>query len=138
MWEYEYAAETTASPEAIWRIWADVETWGEWNPDIEKIELDGPFAVGSVIAMTPVGQEVVRLRLASVKENEQFVDEAEIGGATFRTMHRLDDIGENRVRVTYRMEITGHSADELGPQLGPVITADFPETVAALISRAES
>ena len=138
MWEYEYAAETTASREAIWRTWADVETWGEWNPDIEKIELDGPFAVGSVIAMTPVGQEVVRLRLASVKEDEQFVDEAEIGGATFRTMHRIDDVGDNRVRVTYRMEITGPAADELGPQLGPVITADFPETVAALISRAES
>jgi uncharacterized protein YndB with AHSA1/START domain len=136
MWEYEHAADTNASREAIWRCWENVETWDEWNQDIEKIEIDGPFAEGSTITMMPAGQDAVRLRLASVEENEQFVDEAEIGGATFRTTHRLDDVGDGRVRVTYRMEITGPAADQLGPELGPAITSDFPETVAALIARA--
>ena len=138
MWEYEYAAETSASPEAIWRLWADVETWREWNADIETVELQGPFAEGSTIAMTPVGQETVYLRLAEVRENELFVDEAEIGGATLRTTHRLDPLGDGRLRVSYRMEITGPAADELGPELGPAITSDFPDTVASLIARAES
>lgn len=138
MWEYEYAAETTASREAIWHLWTDVARWGDWNGDIEAVELQGPFAEGSVIAMTPVGQETVRLRLAAVRENELFVDEAEFGGVAVRTTHRLDQRGEGRVRVSYRMEITGPTADELGPELGPAITADFPDTVASLIARAES
>jgi hypothetical protein len=30
------------------------------------------------------------------------------------------------------MEITGDGADEAGPQIGPGITADWPETMAAL------
>lgn len=138
MWEYEHTAETTASRERIWRLWADVETWGGWNRDIAAVELRGPFAEGSTIAMTPVGQDTVSLRLADVRENELFVDEAEIGGVTLRTTHRLDRLGDDRVRVTYRTEITGLAADELGPELGPAITADFPDTVASLIERAES
>ncbi|MFJ7589188.1 hypothetical protein ACIQZO_17755 [Streptomyces sp. NPDC097617] len=37
-----------------------------------------------------------------------------------------------RIRVVYRMEITGSGADEVGPQIGPGITADWPETMASL------
>jgi hypothetical protein len=36
-------------------------------------------------------------------------------------------------RIIYRTEITGQA----GPQLGPAITADFPEILAALAKRAE-
>ena len=38
------------------------------------------------------------------------------------------------VRVTYRTEISGPD----GAELGPMITADFPETMAALVARAQS
>jgi hypothetical protein len=34
------------------------------------------------------------------------------------------------------MEITGPAADTVGPDLGPKISADFPETLAALVERA--
>jgi hypothetical protein len=35
------------------------------------------------------------------------------------------------------MEITGPAADTLGPQIGPEISADFPQTLASLAERAE-
>jgi hypothetical protein len=40
-------------------------------------------------------------------------------------------------RVTYGMEITGSAADTLGPQIGPEISGDFPQVLAALVERAE-
>src|SRR3954463_13270148 len=64
MWTTEHAIETTATLEAIWEIWADVPHWGEWNPDIERIEISGAFEAGSTITMTPGGQEAIELRLA--------------------------------------------------------------------------
>jgi len=64
MWVTEHSVETTAPPEAIWRQWSDVDRWPEWNGDIERIEVDGPFAVGSRIRMVPVGDEPVELRIA--------------------------------------------------------------------------
>jgi hypothetical protein len=53
MWTIEHGIETTASPQAIWSLWSEVATWPDWNGDIARIEISGPFAVGSTIAMTP-------------------------------------------------------------------------------------
>jgi Polyketide cyclase / dehydrase and lipid transport len=129
VWSYEHSLETTAAPERIWQTWADVPGWASWNPDIEQVSIEGPFAVGSEIAM-----DAVRLRLTDVRENERFVDEALVGESTVRTLHRLDRLGDGRVRVTYRTEISGPD----GAELGPMITADFPETMAALVARSQS
>jgi hypothetical protein len=137
MWTTEHTIETTASPEAIWRLWSDVATWPEWNEDIEKIEISGPFAVGSTIAMTPKGQDTVELRIAEASESHLFIDEAEFPDVVVRTVHRIDPLGGDRSKVTYRMEISGPAADTVGPELGPQISSDFPETLSGLVERAE-
>ena len=136
MWSREHSIETTASPESIWRLWADVATWPEWNADIQRIEIFGQFAIGSTIAMTPVDQDTVELRIAEASEPTLFVDEADLGDVVVRTVHRADRHETGRTTVTYRMEISGPAADSVGPELGPKISGDFPETLAALIERA--
>jgi hypothetical protein len=138
MWEYENSIESSATPQAIWRLWADVENWGAWNGEIEKIEINGPFAAGTQILMTPPGDDPIPLVIAEAVENERFVDEARFGDLLLRTTHRIDPIGQDRIRVVYRMEITGEGADEAGPEIGPGITADWPETMAALVKMAGS
>ncbi len=133
MWSYEHAAESDVTAEAVWEAWADVERWGEWNADIERIEIDGPFAVGATITMTPRGGDAVSLRVAEATPGSVFVDEAELGGAVVTTTHLVEPVGEGRVRITYRTEISGPAAAEVGPDLGAAITGDFPETIAALV-----
>ena len=133
MWTTEHSIETTATPEAIWRSWAEVSRWPEWNGDIERIELTGPFAAGSTIAMMPPGQETVSLRITEAVEPELFVDEADLGGTVIRTIHRVERLGGDSVRIVYRMEASGPAADALGP----AISADFPETLAALAAHAQ-
>ena len=136
MWTTEHSIETTAAPEAIWGLWAEVAGWPDWNADVERAELSGPFAAGSTITMTPHGQEPIELRIAEAVEPELFVDEADLGDVVVRTIHRIEQL-EGRTRVVYRMEITGPEADTLGPQIGPDISADFPQVLAALVKRAE-
>jgi NADPH-dependent 2,4-dienoyl-CoA reductase/sulfur reductase-like enzyme len=138
MWANEHSVETSAAPEQIWRLWADVAGWLEWNGDIERIELIGPFAAGSRILMTPIGDEPVELRITEAVEPDRFVDEADMGEIVVRTVHEARRIDPGRALVTYRMEITGPAADTLGPQIGPEISGDFPETLSALVARAES
>lgn len=137
MWTTEQSIETTASPEAIWRLWSDVATWPDWNHDIEKIEISGPFAVGSTIAMTPIGQDTVELHIAEVFESRLFIDEADLGDAVVRTVHRIDPIGDDRRKITYRMEISGPAADIIGPEVGPQISSDFPATLSGLVEQAK-
>jgi hypothetical protein len=138
MWAAEHSIETCALPEQVWRLWADVDGWPEWNRDIERIELHGSFAAGGRIVMTPIGQEAIELRIAEALEPVLFVDEANLDHVVIRTTHRVERVRNERSRVTYRMEIDGPAADTLGPQLGPAISADFPETLAALVARAEA
>jgi hypothetical protein len=137
MWSSQHRIETSAAPEQIWQLWADVPGWTEWNADIERIELVGPFAAGSRILMTPSGQERIELRIAEAAEPEFFVDEADLGEVVVRTTHRVRRFAGDRSNITYRMEITGPQADTLGPQIGPEISGDFPQTLAALVERAE-
>ncbi len=137
MWSNEQSIETTASPEAIWQLWSDVTGWPEWNADIAHIEISGPFATGSMITMTPAGQDAVELRITEAVEPDLFVDEADLGDVVVRTIHRVEPAEGARSRVVYRMEITGPAADSVGPELGPQISGDFPETLAALVERAE-
>jgi uncharacterized protein YndB with AHSA1/START domain len=138
MWSYEHSVLTVAAPEAVWRLWADVAGWRAWNADIDGIEVSGPFEVGSEIVMNPAGEHPVRLRLTEVDAPRLFVDEADLGDLLVRTTHRIDAVDAERRRVTYRTEITGSAADELGTQVGPAITADFPDTIGALVRLAES
>jgi uncharacterized protein YndB with AHSA1/START domain len=138
MWEYEHSAETTASPEILWRLWSSIEQWPQWNAGIEKIEVDGPFAVGTTFSMTSPGDdEPIRMRLTEVVPGEFFTDEMDAGDFLVRTVHALRPSAPGRTRVVYRTEISGPAAARVGPQLGPAITADFPDVVTALVRLAE-
>jgi hypothetical protein len=88
--------------------------------------------------MTPRGQDPFELRIAEAAKPELFVDEADLGEIVVRTTHRAERIDRERTRITYRMEISGPAAETLGPQIGPEISGDFPQVLAALIERAES
>jgi len=138
MWTNEQRIETSAAPEQIWRLWADVAGWPAWNEDIERVELIGPFSAGSRIVMTPVGDAPIDLRIAEAVEPQLFVDEAELGEIVVRTTHRVERLEDARACVIYRMEIMGPAADSLGPEIGPAISADFPQTLAALVELAEA
>jgi hypothetical protein len=136
MWEYEYRLETSAAPDALWRHWADMASWPQWNDGIETIAVDGPFEAGAVFTMTPPGDEPIRMRLVEIEPGESFTDEMDAGDFVVRTEHRLEPGAAGQTRIVYRTEITGAAAGQVGPELGPKLTADFPEVVAALARRA--
>jgi hypothetical protein len=132
MWMTEHSIETDVPLDAIWRAWAEVARWPEWNADIERIELIGPFETGSTIAMTPHGQAPVKLRLADVVEGERFVDEAQVAQTVIRTTHQIEPLDNGAARILYRLEASGPSADAIGP----AISADFDDTLRALVEHA--
>lgn len=132
MWDYEYALQTPATPEAVWRRWSDVAGWPAWNDGIETIVVDGPFAAGTSFTMTPPGDEPITMRLTEIVPGERFTDEMDAGDFVVTTVHSLTPLAAGGTRIAYRTEITGPAADEVGPSLGPAITADFPEVLAKL------
>ena len=60
-----------------------------------------------------------------VVENDVFVDETVVGETRVLVTHRIERLGPERTRITYAAEVSGPGAEELGP----LVTADFPEEV---------
>jgi hypothetical protein len=81
--------------------------------------------------------DVIRMTLSEVVAGERFVDVMDGGDFVVRTEHRLEPVAGGWTRVVYRTEISGEAADVVGPELGPAITADFPDVLDALVRRAE-
>ncbi|MFI5912243.1 SRPBCC family protein [Dactylosporangium sp. NPDC051541] len=138
MWAYQHSVETTAAPEVLWRHWSAVAQWPEWNAGVARISIDGPFEAGTSFTMTPPGEEPLRMRLTEVVPGKLFTDELDAGEFVVRTVHSLEPGAAGTTRVVYRTEISGPAADAVGPQVGPAITADFPDVLAALVRLAES
>jgi hypothetical protein len=57
---------------------------------------------------------------------------------SLRFSHRLEPLQSGGTKVIHRLEITGPAAESVAPKLGPTITDDFPEAMAALLARASS
>ncbi len=137
MWDCEHTIETSAPPAVLWSLFENVAGWKGWNPGIESIELRGPFQAGTEILMTPPGGDPILLRLTEVRKPEVFIDVAMFGELMIRTAHRLAPLADGKTLVTYAMQITGPGSDTIGAELGPRISGDFPEVLAALAALAE-
>jgi uncharacterized protein YndB with AHSA1/START domain len=138
MWVHEHTAESAASPQAVWRVLRDLDRWGTWDTSLEWVRLHGPFQVGSEVTMKPIGQDPITSVIVEAAENRVYADETAFGGVTLRFSHTLEPLDGGGTRVTHRLEITGPEADQVGPELGPAITEDFPQAMAALLARAGS
>ena len=133
VWECEHEIEVNAGPEVVWRIFQNLAEWPKWNAGIARIEVDGPFVAGTRFRMTlPDGPELTT-RLVEVRENVGFVDETRLEDLRVFVDHQIQPLPAGRSRVKYSLEAFGPSCDEMGP----IISADFPEVLKALAALAE-
>ncbi len=135
MWTTEYTAETSLSPGTVWAALRDLHTGELTYEGADTFELHGPFAVGTELTLTPVGQDSFHSTIVDLVENETYADRTEFGDLVLTFRHTLTPIASG-TRVTHRLEIDGESADQVGPELGPQISDDFPESMAALFEQA--
>jgi hypothetical protein len=140
MWQTEYTAESPAGPDAVWRLMADVTSWPRWNKAVEYVELDGPFAAGTIGRLTPPGQEPLPFRVVQARREEGYVSETDIADTvTLRAensiVSRPDGAG---CQVVLRVCLVGPAADYFGQSFGPAIAAGLPATGAALVAESQS
>lgn len=101
----------------------------------EFVTRDGPFTAGATGTMKFRGQEALGYTLTEVEPLRMFVDETPVGDLVVRVSHLLEPLPSGRLRITYAAEIDG--PPEAAAQVGPMITADFPDTIASLVAIAE-
>ncbi|WP_426593546.1 polyketide cyclase [Cellulomonas sp. McL0617] len=137
MWIAEHTAETDLPRENVWAALADLHRGALTYEGADSFELRGPFAVGTTVAVTPVGQDTFESRIVDLVEPATYADATTFGDLTLLFRHTLVEV-DGGTRVTHRLEIDGPSADEVGPELGPQISDDFGTSMQALFDAARA
>jgi hypothetical protein len=133
-YEYEHSLATSAFPDAILALWSDPVTWPTWDTSVSKVDMNGPFSIGSTGTLHLIGQDPVSFTITAIDETG-FTDETPIPGGVLRFIHVVQP-RDGGALVTHRVQI--EDAAELAAHLGPAVTEDLPEAMAALVARAAS
>ena len=128
----ERRVTTSADPAAVWAVWSDPATWPGWDPAVLDVRLDGPFAQGTTGTMVLTGQIEVPVVLDVVEPGSRYLDRLTLGELVIRIDHVVRPI-DGGAEVTVTTTIEGPGADDLGP----MVTADAPRALEALIATAE-
>ncbi|HKV69361.1 MAG TPA: SRPBCC family protein, partial [Gaiellales bacterium] len=126
MWKTEHTHDSSATPEAVFALWADVDGWPSWDASLIATTLDGPFAAGTTGTLHPLGMlEPIAFTLTAVEDGAGFADETRLGPLVLRFSHRVEPRpGGSRIVVS--IEADGPDAG----QVGPAVAEDLPESVA--------
>ncbi len=128
---YAHSVETDVSAGAVWALYEDVSSWPSWDGQAELVTRDGPFAAGASGTMKFAGQDPLPYTLIKVEPLREFIDETPLGEIVVRVSHQLTALPAGRLRVTHPVQIDGPEAK--AQHFGPMITADFPATMASLV-----
>jgi hypothetical protein len=129
--------QTRASTGAIWRIWSDPSTWHEWNPNVQRMEMSGPFANGTTgIMHTNAGQHH-RVRLTNVQPGRSFDLETSVIPLThFRFHCEVVPSGAGST-IGQSLSVSGPLAFVFSPLAGNRIAASFEPLLKGLADQAE-
>ena len=105
-WRYAHTITASIEPEKIWAAYADVATWPIWDTELETCRLEGPFAVGSRVPLTPKGGREVIGTLTICEPNKRFVDVTKLPLATLTFDHVLEPTPAG-LKITHTVVISG-------------------------------
>jgi hypothetical protein len=130
--EHEQTVTTTASPADVWALWSDPGCWHSWDPAVQQVAFEGHFGEGAAGTMVLTGGIEAPFVLEIVEPRKRYVDRLTLGDLVVEIDHevRAADAG---AEITVLTRVHGVGADEVGP----MVTADTPVALEALVRMAE-
>ncbi len=107
MWSVEHTTHSSASPEAVWQVWADVAEWPRWNPTIKDVSFDAALAEGTTGRLKPAKGPRSKVVLREVRPVAGFVVVSGLPGARMRIEHEVAEAPEGGSQVTERAVLAG-------------------------------
>jgi uncharacterized protein YndB with AHSA1/START domain len=138
MWKTEHTEVTTASPEAVWRVVADVAHWPTWNPGYTAASLDGPPDTGTAGTVTLPNGMRRHFRVFDARPAATLVIGGNALGVRQRFIHQIEPLGDGRAKVTMAATMDGLLSPVFARLFGKIIAGYNPTAVRQLIAKAEA
>jgi hypothetical protein len=91
----EVKCKTSASREAIWKIWTDVENWKAWDKDIEYSCLSGDFKVGTIGTLKSAGSPKTKFTITECVYLKKFANESKLPLCKIKFIHLIEESGKD-------------------------------------------
>ena len=136
--EYGTSVETSAAREKVWRIWSDMSTWGDWNPNVATMDWQGGFASGTTGVMNTKAGQHHKMELVDVEPGRSFaLLTSVVPGTKFRFNCRIEPAG-GKTRISQTVEVGGPLGPVMGGMLGPQVSKEFGTLLGNLARKSES
>jgi len=140
--QFSNTIETTASADAIWALWSNVEQWPTWDFELQRAWLEGPFEKGAVGYFEPKKGAKSRFVISQLTSHEQ----AEQRSYTFTVqlplcqLHMRHYFGGSVESLTFTHEVSfqGSSAFLFNWLVGKRLRTVVPQLMQAIKTLAES
>lgn len=133
----KHTVETTATPAQIWRVWEDVETWKDWDHEIEFSRLNGPFKAGTTGCLKMRKSPIFKTQITQVEPLRRYVFEAKLFFARSVSISIIDQIVD-KTYVTLQNEIRGPLAFLYALLIGRGIKEKTPNEMQQMLKKASN
>lgn len=138
LWKVQASIESTASVQAVWKLWTDVSSWPSWDNELEWSTLQGPFVSGAEGSLKPKGWSATKFTLVDVQENKQFSTISSLPFTIMRFDHTVHPIDATHVLITHKATITGLLAPILYFSMRKTLERGLSNAVIQLAALAEA
>ncbi len=131
---FSHTLETNA-PEEVWRRWLEVETWHEWDTEIESATLNSEFKLGAKGTLTPRTGPKTSFTVTELIPEQDYTFTTNLPLAK---LHVRRYFSKTRTAFTHEVSFTGTLAPLFGFLLGRRFQKVLPEVMVNLRELAET
>ena len=133
----EASMETSAAPAAVWRVWADVNAWPQWNPDMKASRLNGPLKLGATGMIDTRSGGKHDVVVTHFEDGRSFELESTALPGTKMAIRATVAPSGSGSRITQGFEPRGLLAPIVGPMMGGQILKTFNSVLGGLKQKVE-
>src|SRR5947209_954573 len=134
----EASLDTKATPADVWRVWSDVNTWPEWNPDMKQSRLDGPLRLGTTGMINTRSGGKHDVVVTHFEDGRSFELESTAMPMTKMAIRATVAPIDGGTRISQAFEPRGLLAPIVGPVMCGMILKTFSKVLAGLAQKVES
>lgn len=108
--EVKHSIQVKVPRHVVWSFWSDPSNWA-LDPGIESVEMDGPFAPGTV-GRTKTRDGTTRWTISKVEAGKSAVIELNVGDTHSRIAWTFSEASGQVTSVTQKMTFQGPQAEE--------------------------
>ncbi len=134
---FNHTTATTASPDAIWKVWTDVPNWKQWDDGLKDAYLDGKFEVGAKGSLIPDKGPKSKFIITEIEEGKSYTFKTRIPFG-WLVIKRSLQTENNVTQFTHDVDFTGFLKKPLGNSIGKRYRTLLPEVMDKIKKLAES